>query len=47
MKKWYGNAVPEEELTIDDLVRKIEKFSSFSESDISGVIIAMENVIKE
>jgi len=46
-KKWYALATLGEELTIDDLVRKIEKFSSFSEADIRGIIIAMENVIKE
>lgn len=47
IKKWYGNAVLDQELTVDDLVKKIEKFSSFSEADIRGVMIAMENVIKE
>lgn len=47
IKKWYANAVLDEELTVDDLVKKIEKFSSFSEADIRGIIIAMENVIKE
>jgi predicted histone-like DNA-binding protein len=47
VRKWYANAVLDEELSIDDLVKKIEKFSSFSEADIRGNIIAMENVIKE
>lgn len=47
VKKWYANAVLDEELTVDDLVKKIEKFSSFSEADIRGIIIAVENVIKE
>ena len=47
VKKWYANAVLDEELTIDDLVKKIEKFSSFSEADIRGIIVAVENVIKE
>ena len=46
-KKWYAQASLDEELSIDDLVRKIEKFSSFSEADIRGIIIATENVIKE
>jgi len=47
IKKWYAQAALDEELSIDDLVRKIEKFSSFSEADIRGIIIATENVIKE
>jgi len=47
IKKWYAQADLGEELSIDDLVRKIEKFSSFSEADIRGIIIATENVIKE
>lgn len=47
VKKWYANAVLNEELTVDDLVKKIEKFSSFSEADIRGIIVAVENVIKE
>ena len=47
VKKWYANAVLDEELTIDDLVKKIEKFSSFSEPDIRGIIVSLENVIKE
>jgi len=36
-----------QEVSIDDLVAKIEKFSTFSEADIRGVLIAMENVVKE
>jgi len=47
IKKWYGNAVLDQELSVDDLVKKIEKFSSFSEADIRGVMFAMEHVIKE
>lgn|GEM_PF-6357821 len=46
-KNWYAQASLDEELSIDDLVHKIEKFSSFSEADIRGIIIATENVIKE
>lgn len=46
-KKWYANAFLNQEVSIDDLVAKIEKFSTFSEADIRGVIIAMENVVKE
>jgi len=44
-KKWYANAISDGELTIDDLVKQIEKFSALSEADIRGVIIALENVI--
>lgn len=46
-KKWYANAFLNQEVSIDDLVAKIEKFSAFSEADIRGVLIAMENVVKE
>jgi predicted histone-like DNA-binding protein len=34
------------ELTIDDMVKEIEKFSALSEPDIRGVVIALENVIQ-
>lgn len=46
-KKWYANIFNDGEETIDDLVKKIEKFSALSEADIRGVIIALENVILE
>lgn len=46
-KKWYANAVLDEELSINELVKQIEKFSALSEADIRGVIIALENVIQE
>lgn len=46
-KKWYANVYNNGEMTIDDLVKKIEKFSALSEADIRGVIIALENVIQE
>ncbi|MDO5106377.1 HU family DNA-binding protein [Capnocytophaga sp.] len=45
-KKWYANVANDGELTITDLVKQIEKFSSFSEADIRGVIIALENVVQ-
>ena len=45
-KKWYANVVNDGELSVDDLVKQIEKFSSLSEADIKGVIIALENVIQ-
>jgi len=46
-KKWYANVVTDGEMTIDDLVKEIEKFSALSEADIRGVIIALENVIQK
>jgi predicted histone-like DNA-binding protein len=45
-KKWYARCITDGELTIDDLVEQIEKFSALSEADIKGVIIALENVIQ-
>lgn len=46
-KKWYAQVKTDGEMTIDDLVREIEKFSSLSEADIRGVIIAVENEIQK
>ncbi|WP_312901790.1 HU family DNA-binding protein [Chryseobacterium taichungense] len=46
-KRWYAVVKNDGEATIDDLVSEIEKFSSLSESDIRGVIIALENVIQK
>lgn len=46
-KKWYAVIKNDGEVTIDNLVEEIEKFSSLSESDIRGVIIALENVIQK
>ena len=46
-KKFYANVVTEGELSVDDLVNQIEKFSALSEADIRGVIIALENVIQQ
>ncbi|MDR1698436.1 MAG: HU family DNA-binding protein [Prevotellaceae bacterium] len=45
-KKHYASIVTNGEVTIDDLVKEIEKFSALSEPDIRGVIIALENVIQ-
>jgi predicted histone-like DNA-binding protein len=45
-KKFYAAIVIDGEATVDDLVKDIEKFSSLSEPDIRGVIIALENVIQ-
>lgn len=44
-KKWYASIVTDGEVTIDDVVKQIEKFSALSEADIRGVVIAVENVI--
>ena len=46
-KKWYASVVTDGEMTIDDLVSEIEKFSALSEPDIKGVIVALENVIQK
>lgn len=46
-KRWYAIAADNGEVTIDDLVKRIEKFSSLSEPDIRGVILALENVAQE
>jgi len=45
-KKFYASIVTDGEATLDDLVKDIEKFSSLSEPDIRGVVIALENVIQ-
>jgi predicted histone-like DNA-binding protein len=45
-KKYYALIVIDGEVTIDDLVKDIEKFSALSEPDIRGVIVALENVIQ-
>jgi predicted histone-like DNA-binding protein len=46
-KKWYAQIVYGEEVTVDELVKKIEKFCSLTEPDIKGVISALENVIQD
>jgi len=46
-KKWYASVVTDGEVSIDGLVKSIEKFSALSEADIRGAIIALENVIQE
>lgn len=46
-KKYYASIKTDTELTVDDLVEQIEKFSALSEADIRGVIIALENVIQK
>ena len=46
VKKFYASIVIDGEATVDEIVRDIEKFSSLSEPDIRGVILALENVIQ-
>jgi predicted histone-like DNA-binding protein len=46
-KKFYASIVYGREVTIDELVKNIEKFSALSESDIRGVIYALENVAQD
>lgn len=46
-KRWYAQVKTDGEMSIDDLVKEIEKFSALSEADIRGVIIALENVIQK
>ena len=46
-KKFYATIKFDGEVTIDELVKEIEKFSSLSEPDIRGVIIALENTIQD
>lgn len=45
-KKFYAHVVMGKEATIDEIVKDIEKFSALSESDIRGVVYALENVIQ-
>ena len=45
-KKWYATISSDGETSVDELVAQIEKFSSLSEADIRGVIIALENAIQ-
>jgi predicted histone-like DNA-binding protein len=47
IKKHYATIVTDGEVTIDELVKEIEKFSSLSEPDIRGAIIALENAIQD
>jgi predicted histone-like DNA-binding protein len=46
IKKYYAAIVNTGEITMDDLVKEIEKFSALSEPDIRGVVVALENVIQ-
>ncbi|MDD3281075.1 MAG: hypothetical protein PHC83_05845 [Bacteroidales bacterium] len=46
VKKYYASIVLKGEVSVDMLVKDIEKFSSLSESDILGVISALEYVVE-
>lgn len=46
-KKFYAQIVYGKEVTVQELVSEIERFSALSEADILGVITALENVIQE
>ncbi|MDR2146694.1 MAG: HU family DNA-binding protein [Tannerella sp.] len=45
-QKYYATIVTDGEVTMDDLVKEIEKFSALSEPDIRGVVVALENSIQ-
>jgi predicted histone-like DNA-binding protein len=47
VKKYYAQIVYDSIVTVDELVKEIEKFSALSEPDIHGVIIALENVVQD
>lgn len=47
VKKFYAQIVNGKEVTIDEIVKSIERFSALSEADIKGVIVALENVIQD
>lgn len=47
VKKWYPQIVLGEEATMDEIIKRIELFSSLSGPDIRAVIAAYEYVIKE
>ncbi len=46
VKKYYAAIVLGEEVTIDEIVKDVEKFCSLSEPDIVGVIAAFEYVVE-
>ena len=46
-KKFYASIAYGKEAPVDELVKLIEKFSALSESDIRGVIYALENVTQD
>ncbi|MDR2473836.1 MAG: HU family DNA-binding protein [Tannerella sp.] len=47
VKKFYASIVKDGVVTVEELAKEIEKFSSLSEPDIQSVIIALENVIQQ
>jgi predicted histone-like DNA-binding protein len=46
-KKFYAQIVYGKEVTVEEIVKEVEKFSALSEPDIRGVIYAVENVIQD
>lgn len=46
-KKWYATVANNGEIGMDEMSKRIEKFSALSEADIRGVLIAMETVAEE
>lgn len=46
-KKWYATVSNNGEIGMDEISKRIEKFSALSEADIRGVLIAMETVAEE
>lgn len=46
-KKWYATVVNNGEIGMDEMSKRIEKFSALSEADIRGVLIAMETVVED
>src|SRR5690606_25025404 len=46
-KKWYASVATDGEVSIDGLVKSIEKFSALSEADMRGLYTAFENVFQE
>jgi predicted histone-like DNA-binding protein len=45
VKKFYAQPACDDEVTVDELAKDIEKFSALSEPDVHSVLIAAENVI--
>lgn len=46
-KKWYATVANNGEIGMDEMSKRIEKFSALSEADIRGVLIAMETVVED
>jgi predicted histone-like DNA-binding protein len=46
-RKYYASVVNAGEITIDDMVRDIEKYTALSELDIRCIVTALQTVIQE